>query len=475
MSEPVVIHWFRRDLRLHDNTAFNAALDSGSRVLPVFVLDPALLRGERFSPRRLSFMLDGLSKLDGSLREHGGELTVLEGRPEDVLPRLAAQVDAQALYFNLDYTPYAVERDERVRKAMFLEMRGFHDLLVHEPGAVLKADGGHFTVYTPFRRVWDALPKAVPHTRSPAGRLAAPKQAMRTDIRERLQRASVPIAAGEQEAVRRLHTFAENTLPYYGQTRDRLVANPFDSTTAMFGETIGTSYLSPYIRFGMVSPRQLIEAAERVRGATRSKTVSESVRTWIGELAWRDFYAHILHFHPKSLNTSFRPEYERVSFRSSQGDLDRWKAGMTGYPVVDAAMRQLNAIGWMHNRARMIVASFLTKDLLIYWREGDIGFMQQLMDGDLPANTGGWQWAAGTGTDAQPYFRIFNPVSQSRRFDPDGDYIRYWVPELRDLSNREIHAPWETEKRPEGYPSPIVDHAAARVRTLSAFQKVRAS
>jgi deoxyribodipyrimidine photo-lyase len=265
-----------------------------------------------------------------------------------------------------------------------------------------------------------------------------------------------------------LKNFANRTIYGYGEGRNWLIPNPFDDPPPD-----GASYLSPYLRFGMMSPRQAYAAAQNAIRNAEDQDRRESSETWIGELVWREFYTHILYHFPQVMNMCFRPEYDRVEWRHNVEDLQRWQNGETGYPVVDAAMRQLNTIGWMPNRARMIVATFLTKDLLIYWREGDVYFMNRLIDGDPAANNGGWQWSAGTGTDAQPYFRIFNPVLQSRKFDPDGAYIRYWVPELRDVPNEYIHTLWEMESPPKHYPAPMVDHALARNRALAVFKAVK--
>jgi deoxyribodipyrimidine photo-lyase len=235
----------------------------------------------------------------------------------------------------------------------------------------------------------------------------------------------------------------------------------------------GTSYLSPYFRFGLLSPRQVYWAAQKARTEIASPSRQNSIEAWVSELIWREFYMHILHFFPHVMGSSFRPKYDQLAWRYAEGELQAWQAGMTGYPVVDAAMRQLKTIGWMHNRARMIVASFLTKHLLMDWREGERHFMRWLIDGDPAANNGGWQWVAGTGTDAQPYFRIFNPISQSQKFDPAGIYIRRWIPELRDVPTQYIHAPHQMPTTPRHYPPPIVDHAFARARALAAYQAIK--
>lgn len=477
-DKPIVIHWFRRDIRLSDNTALIAAAQSDAQVLPLFIFDPAILNGERFSPNRLAFLLNGLTEVDEAFRKLGGRLIIREGNPAEVLPKFAKEVGAIAVYANRDYTPYAIKRDKRVADAMRevgIEMRGADDFLIHQPGEVVKpSDDKPYTVYTPFRKRWDSLSKREPDTfklkREHLASLDGIDAGHLPTLKALGHSVQIEIPdAGEAAAQKRLEDFVIEKIEDYAEARNEL------SSIDMSKPPLGTSFLSPYLRMGMLSPRQAYAAAKAARGEAKAGAPRHSVDVWIGELAWRDFYNHILFFFPYAYNSSYRKEYEKVKFRKSKADLERWQAGMTGYPVVDAAMRQLQQVGWMHNRARMIVSSFLTKDLLIYWRDGDVHFMHHLLDGDPASNNGGWQWAAGTGTDAQPYFRIFNPVSQSEKFDPNGDYIRHFVPELRDVDTKTIHTPWEMSTPPKKYPAPIVDHKEARERTLEAFKAARVS
>jgi deoxyribodipyrimidine photo-lyase len=274
--------------------------------------------------------------------------------------------------------------------------------------------------------------------------------------------------ASETAAQRQLARFMDGPVYGYGETRSGLAPEPFAPDA-----TLLTSVLSPYLRFGLLSPRRAYHAARAAYGAAADDQARKSVETWVNEIVWREFYMHILYHFPHVSAGNFRRTYDALVWRDAPDELERWKQGQTGYPVVDAAMRQLVAVGWLPNRARMIVASFLSKDLLIDWREGEAYFMQRLVDGDPAANNGGWQWTAGTGTDAQPYFRIFNPVSQARKFDPQGAYIRRWVPELRAVPDTFIHAPWEMPAPPRGYPPPMVDHGFARERALAAFGAVK--
>ena len=467
-----VICWFRRDLRLHDNRALQAALASGALVIPLFIVDPALMRGERFGLPRLKFMLSGLAALDHDLGQFRRRLLVRYGSPSTVLPQLIAASDAQALYFNADYSPYAQRRDTALVQRLSIPVHAFDDAMLHPPYQVLKPDGSPYVIFTPYKRIWLAAPKPTPeayllkadhfHTLHNLENEALPtleSLGFGTTI-------NVP-PAGESIALRRLQTFVEHRIDTYGSGRDLLGVNPFTE------ENAGTSGLSPYFRFGMVSARRAHAAAVEARNQANSAAARHSMDVWVSELAWRDFYMQTLYHFPHIDNTSFRPEFERLKWNTSQDDLLAWKEARTGYPVIDAAMRQLNALGWMHNRARMIVASFLTKDLLIHWREGDLHFMRQLIDGDPAANNGGWQWSAGTGKDAQPFFRIFHPVTQSIKFDPRGAYIRHWLPELRDVPDKFIHTPWKMDSSPASYPPPMVDHDFARLRALDAYHALR--
>lgn len=469
-----VICWFRRDLRISDNSALNAALRSGARVVPLFVFDRALLNSPFAGTPRLSFMLGALQSLDASLRELGSGLVIRQGEPGDVLSRAVREFEAEVVYSNRDYSPYARRRDETVRAALPVPVRMVDDTALRAPGEVLKADGAPYTVFTPFMRQWrDLPPPPRPETQPvPSGAFFRGEPLVYGTIPSlddlgRAPTLAVP-AASETVAQQRLNAFVNGPIFAYDDLRNALVSDPFAAE-----KPTATSTLSPYLRFGMLSPRQAYWAAQDTLESAVDATARNSVITWINELIWREFYIHILYHFPHVMRGNFRPEYDALQWRDAPDELAAWQEGRTGFPIVDAAMRQLRAIGWMPNRARMIVASFLTKDLLINWREGERHFMQWLIDGDPAANNGGWQWAAGTGTDAQPYFRIFNPVSQSKRFDPDGDYIRHWVPELRDVLAPAIHTPWQMQPPPADYPAPLVDHNIAHERTLAAFKAAK--
>jgi deoxyribodipyrimidine photo-lyase len=459
----ISLWWVRRDLRLMDDPALESALSEGG-VLPVFILDPALLRRE--APFRQAFLFDGLRRLDASLRQRGSRLVLRTGQPELELARLLAESGAVCIHAAQDTSPYARRRDEAVARLLPLRLHGGQT--VHPPLALRRPEGRPYTVFTPFSRAWKALPFSYHAWHPPAAFPPVPELASEP----------VPPAngvegfpAGEVEALRRLEDFLDLRGGQYGEGRNQL-------------DTDGTSALSPYLRFGMLSPKRAAAAAlEKMRAAGGAEE-RKGYETWLNELIWREFYQCILYEFPQVLGSSFHPAYDRIAWRNAPQDLLAWQEGRTGYPVVDAAMRQLRATGWMHNRARMIVASFLAKDLLLDWRQGEAWFMRWLVDGDPAANNGGWQWTAGVGTDAAPYFRVFNPVLQGQKFDPGGAFVRAWLPELARVPESYIHQPWlmpDSLQRSLGvriggdYPAPIVEHALAREHVLRAYAAARGS
>lgn len=455
--------WIRRDLRLSDNQALTAALDHATRIVPVFVLDPFLLETSPYvGEKRKAFLFEGLRVLDAALQARGSRLIVRHGRPEATLEKLLDESGADTIFAEADVSPYAQRRDRRVADRLPLQLTS--GLIAHPPDAVRRADGGFYVVYSPYRRRWSTLTPPMRDDLAPApDRLPAPEVESDEIPGAPVLPDSVPFPPGEREARRRLKVFAEEKMPDYDEGRDRM-------------DQDATSRLSPYLRFGMLSVREAIVTAREAA----SQGAERGARTWLDELVWREFYGQILYHHPRVRRGSFREKYQGLAWKNDEADFEAWREGTTGYPVVDAGMRQLRASGWMHNRARMIVASFLTKDLLINWQWGERYFMQQLVDGDPAANNGGWQWAAGTGTDAAPYFRIFNPVSQGKKHDPEGDYVRRWVPELEDVPLEYVHEPWtmphDVQQAAgcvigEDYPVPIVDHSEARERTLVAYRR----
>ena len=458
------IWWIRRDLRLSDNQALAEALRQANTVIPVFILDPGLLSSEFVGPARLAFLFDGLRALETSLLERGSRLILREGDPFAVLSTLCNENQVEGIFAEEDYSPYAIQRDEKI--ALNLPLQLVNGVTVYHPEMLRKANGEPYTVFTPFSRLWRSLPAV-------ASPLAAPDRLPTVPELQSLEIPTQPshpsestFRAGEQEAQKRLSSFTDFQIFEYANTRNRM-------------DLEGTSQLSPYLRLGMLSARQAAWAARQASDSAVTTTAREGVETWLNELIWREFYAAILYHFPFVRGTAFKEALRQIPWVNDPAALNAWKAGLTGYPVVDAAMRQLKATGWMHNRARMITASFLTKDLLIDWREGERFFMQQLLDGDPASNNGGWQWTAGTGTDAAPYFRVFNPVLQGQKFDPKGNYVRRWVPELAQVPIKFLQSPWEMPLELQkqvgclvgrDYPAPIVDHAMARKRVLQAYK-----
>ncbi|MBN1810688.1 MAG: deoxyribodipyrimidine photo-lyase [Anaerolineae bacterium] len=466
------IWWARRDLRLTDNPALSAALAHAEQVVPVFVLDPTLLAENEAAEKRVAFLFGGLRALDADLRARGSTLVVRRGDPRDELAALLIETGAKALYAEADVWPYGEQRDTHIAKTLPLHLAG--GLTVHPSDAVLKADGTPYVVFTPFSRKWKALtPPSLRNILPAPTRIVTPSGIASLPIPSKPALSpDVPFPPGEAEAQCRLDAFLTSDDPpvySYAETRDRM---DLDST----------SHLSPYLRFGMLSARQAVAMAGLALELAPSPEARQSVETWLNELIWREFYQAILHHFPHVLERSFRPNLQAIPWDNDRATFAAWCEGRTGYPVVDAAMRQLTHTGWMHNRARMIAASFLVKDLLIDWRWGERFFMQHLVDGDPAANNGGWQWTAGTGTDAAPYFRVFNPVTQGKKYNPQGNYVRRWVPELANVPDLFIHEPWKMPLDAQqsigcvigqDYPDPIVDHAWARERTLVAYARTK--
>jgi deoxyribodipyrimidine photo-lyase len=459
------IAWFRRDLRLIDNRMLAAATRDAARVWPVFVVDPDELDRHAAAPARVAWFAANVAALDTRLREAGSGLTLLRGRPHEVLPQFAASVDAELAYASADEDPTAVARDRRVGESLALRL--IDDGRIVPPTELRTGDGGPYTVYSPFRRALDRLVDAdadrtravyahlshlAPAAGSPPGPFAA---ATPIDLPD----------AGEAAATARLRAFLRHDVADYADARNVPARD-------------ATSHLSPYLRVGAISVRAAWRAAinAAARGRERGEVgLVRSAARWRGELAWREFFAHVLAAHPRLVSESFRPAYdglEWVTGGEADDHLEAWRGGRTGFPLVDAGMRQLLATGWMHNRARLVTASFLVKDLGLDWRRGESVFAEHLLDADRHQNNGNWQWVAGVGTDAAPYFRIFNPTTQARRFDPDGAYIRHWVPELADIADEHVHEPWTAPRPPRDYLSPIVDHAEARRRTLERYGAV---
>ena len=444
---PTSIMWFRRDLRLADNPALLEAVEHGDEVVGLFCLDPHLL-GPAGAPR-IAFLHRCLRSLDEAM---GGRLVIRTGDPVTVVGAVVEEVGASSVHVSEDFGPYGRRRDEAVATALNsvgAQLVRTGSPYAIEPGTVSTKAGTPYQVFTPFSRAWrdhgwpDPQPAPV-HV----GWAAAPTDGVPDD--PELGATTLP-DAGEAAATRRLDEFLELHATEYDDLRDR----PGDDAT---------SRLSPDLKWGVLHPRQVLDRLGRTAGE----------RTFATELCWRDFYADVLFHRPESARESMDAKIGSLPWdRGTDADerFEAWAQGRTGYPIVDAGMRQLLAEAWMHNRVRMIVASFLVKDLHLDWQRGARWFMGHLVDGDLASNQHGWQWTAGTGTDPSPYFRIFNPVSQGERYDPDGAYVRRYVPELTDVPAKHVHQPWNApEGPPSGYPSPIVDHAEEREESLRRYE-----
>ncbi|MBO1751131.1 deoxyribodipyrimidine photo-lyase [Actinotalea sp. BY-33] len=456
------ILWLRRDLRRRDHPALGAAAEAAgdSTVLPVFVADPTLLGSS--GPARTASLRDALTELDAAL---DGALVIRHGRPEDVIPALAREIGATGVHISAETTPYGRRRDARVEAALAEVGDGVPLVATGSPyavtpGRVLNGSGDPYKVFTPFSRAW----------RDHGWRRPAEEPA---ELRWRRTVDSEPLPdapdgdlppdlppVGEQAALDRWHEFCEDDLAEYGSARDR-------------PDLRATSELSVHLKYGTIHPRTLLaDVANHRDGRT------DGARTFVTELAWREFYADVLWHDPASAWSDLRPGLAAMAYDDATGPAAEafaaWQAGRTGFPFVDAGMRQLLQEGWVHNRVRMVVASFLVKDLHVWWPHGARHFLTHLRDGDIASNNHGWQWVAGTGTDASPYFRVFNPVTQGERFDPDGEYVRRYVPELRHLRGKAAHQPWKaTDGYAHGYPEQIVDHGAERTEALRRYEAAR--
>jgi deoxyribodipyrimidine photo-lyase len=458
---PRSVHWFRRDLRLADNPALTAATEGADQVVPLFVLDPRITTSPRMSPARLQYLCDALADLQRRLEARGSRLVLRRGDPRVVVPQVAREANADAVHWCADHSAYAQDRDRAVRSSLReagIEDRPAGGVAIHDPRAVRSRSGEVFRVFSPFHRAWQEVrvgdplppPDRIPPTEVTGEPLPTPEE-LGIEVDPGLPE------GGEAAGRRRLDDFLATRAAAYREARNLLGAD-------------GTSRLSADLHYGCVSAR------EAYRRADRRKPGHD---TFAKELVWRDFYLHVMAAWPEVAQTEFNPAMRSLPWRGESAEVDAWRDGRTGFPIVDAAMRQLRTESWMHNRARMVVASFLCKDLLVDWRIGEAHFLRHLVDGDIASNNGGWQWAAGTGTDPQPFFRIFNPVLQGEKFDPEGTYVRRYVPELRPVPDRWLHKPWEMPAEvAEGcgvrigvhYPEPIVDHAEARREALAWFE-----
>lgn len=470
--------WFRTDLRLDDHPALHAgAHESDDGVVAVFVICPGQWRTHDLADIRIDLVRRTLGVLSRDLAERNIALRIVTAEDYAKVPgallAVAREHDCDRLRFNVSYEVNERRRDDRVVAAFEADARSVsthHDQCIARPGTVRTGTDTFYAVFTPFKRNLlgrlrdEGLPARVPRPRQAEAMVGTPDPVPETiagftappdDMRERWP-------AGEAEASRRLRSFAAERADGYADARD-LAADD------------ATSRLSPYLAIGSISVRACLEVAADANDG-QLMTGSPGLSTWISELVWRDFYRHVMIGWPRvSMHRPFKPDTDRIQWKDDDEGFAAWCEGRTGYPIVDAGMRQLRREGWMHNRLRMITAMFLTKDLFIDWRRGEEHFMRHLVDGDLASNNGGWQWSASTGTDAQPYFRIFNPITQGQRFDPEGQYVRRHVPELQELAGKSVHEPWRHGGLfgGGGYPARIVDHAAARDHALAAFKALR--
>jgi deoxyribodipyrimidine photo-lyase len=456
----LILFWHRRDLRIDDNLGLAVARQQSSKVVGVFCLDRNILERDDIAPARVTYMIGCLQELQKNYQQIGSQLLILQGEPSQAIPKLAAALKAKAVFWNWDVEPYSQIRDLRVKEALkekSIDVENFWDQLLHAPGKVTTQSGNPYTVYTPFWKNWSTQKKLDPASKLDnveglteqeqaiaisSGAIALPTAKDLGFIWDN----PLLLTPGEIAAKERLEEFCDRAIYEYREQRN-------------FPAIDGTSQLSAALKFGAIGIRTVWQVATSAYQNSRSDETRDNIQTWQQELAWREFYQHCLYFFPELAQDAYRKEFKDFPWQNNEQHFQAWCQGKTGYPIVDAAMRQLNETGWMHNRCRMIVASFLTKDLIIDWRWGEKYFMQKLYDGDLAVNNGGWQWSASSGMDPKP-LRIFNPASQAQKFDPEADYIREWLPELRSLDTEEL----VTGKiaslvcHQYDYPQPIVDH-----------------
>lgn len=429
-STAVAIFWHRRDLRLDDNASLYRALKSGNPVLPIFIFDKEILDAlDAEDDARVTFIYETVACLKAEYQQHGSNLQVFYDKPEHVIAQLIKQHKVTAVYTNHDYEPSANKRDEAIAKLLAehdIDLKTFKDQVIFERDEVVKDDGKPYTVFTPYKNKWHQKLK-------PFYLKAYPTEKYLANLYQ--------FKASPMPSLKEMG-FTKSDAEFPGTGYEKFIADYAEKRD--FPAVKGTSHIGLHLRFGTVSIRQLA-----------SKAFHATEKTWLNELIWREFHMMVLHHFPQTATHAFKPDYDNIKWINNEEQFKAWCNGQTGYPMVDAGMRELNATGFMHNRSRMVTASFLTKHLLIDWRWGEAYFAQKLLDYEMASNIGGWQWAAGCGTDAAPYFRIFNPEAQMKKFDPKMEYIKKWVPEYADFST---------------YPKPIVDHAFARERCLKAFK-----
>ena len=431
--DKISIFWFRRDLRLHDNVALFNALKSGEKVLPIFIFDTSILDKLPKNDARVSFIIKELRSMNEHLKSFDASIDILHGKPIEVFESLIKKYQIASVFTNQDYEPYAIRRDQEILellKSENINFNSFKDQVIFEKNEITKKDGNPYVVYTPYSKKWIEAYEQINHIHYSS-----------EDLLSQLYTQSKAKELTLEEL-----GFVETNTPIKNYIFNSRIINEYEETRN-FPALDNTSKLGPHLRFGTVSVRQMVSRAEE-----------QENKTFLKELIWREFFMQILWHFPHTHKDSFKPKYDRIIWRNNEDDFKRWCNGTTGYPMVDAGMRQLNNTGFMHNRVRMLVGSFLCKHLLIDWRWGEAYFSEKLHDYEMSSNVGNWQWVAGTGVDASPYFRIFNPTSQIKKFDKDFSYIRKWVPDFQELT----------------YPSPMVDHKFARERCLKTYKEALA-
>jgi deoxyribodipyrimidine photo-lyase len=431
--DKISIFWFRRDLRLHDNIALFNALKSGEKVLPIFIFDTSILDKLSKNDARVSFIIKELRSMNEHLKSFDASIDILHGKPIEVFESLIKKYQIASVFTNQDYEPYAIRRDQEILellKSENISFNSFKDQVIFEKNEITKKDGNPYVVYTPYSKKWIEAYEQINHIHYSS-----------EDLLSQLYTQSKAKELTLEEL-----GFEETNTPIKNYIFNSRIINEYEETRN-FPALDNTSKLGPHLRFGTVSVRQMVSRAEE-----------QENKTFLKELIWREFFMQILWHFPHTHKDSFKPKYDRIVWRNNEDDFKKWCNGTTGYPMVDAGMRQLNNTGFMHNRVRMLVGSFLCKHLLIDWRWGEAYFAEKLHDYEMSSNVGNWQWVAGTGVDASPYFRIFNPTSQIKKFDKDFSYIRKWVPDFQELT----------------YPSPMVDHKFARERCLRTYKEALA-
>jgi deoxyribodipyrimidine photo-lyase len=431
--DKISIFWFRRDLRLHDNVALFNALKSGEKVLPIFIFDTSILDKLPKNDARVSFIIKELISMNEHLKSFDASIDILHGKPIEVFESLIKKYQIASVFTNQDYEPYAIRRDQEILellKSENINFNSFKDQVIFEKNEITKKDGNPYVVYTPYSKKWIEAYEQINHIHYSS-----------EDLLSQLYTQSKAKELTLEEL-----GFKETNTPIKNYIFNSRIINEYEETRN-FPALDNTSKLGPHLRFGTVSVRQMVSRAEE-----------QENKTFLKELIWREFFMQILWHFPHTHKDSFKPKYDRIVWRNNEDDFKKWCNGTTGYPMVDAGMRQLNNTGFMHNRVRMLVGSFLCKHLLIDWRWGEAYFAEKLNDYEMSSNVGNWQWVAGTGVDASPYFRIFNPTSQIKKFDKDFSYIRKWVPDFQELT----------------YPSPMVDHKFARERCLKTYKEALA-